>query len=94
MSLDEMAEVFSKELGKPVEYVNIPVDAWKNALVAKAGMPEYLATHLAAVAVDHQHGIFSAETDVVEAIGGKPPETLESFIHRHVNIFGEQRELA
>ncbi len=94
MSLDEMAEVFTKELGKPVQYVNIPVEAWKAVLLKQAGMPEYLATHLAAVAVDHQNGIFSAETDVVEVIGGQPPESLESFIHRHIDIFGNQRELA
>ena len=93
MSLDEMAEVFSKELGRPVQYVNIPVEAWKSVLVEQAGMPVYLATHLAAVAVDHQNGIFSAETDVVESIGGKPPESLESFIRRHIDIFGGQREL-
>ncbi len=28
----------------------------------KAGMPEFLATHLTAVAQDHQDGVFSAET--------------------------------
>jgi NAD(P)H dehydrogenase (quinone) len=94
MTLDEMANVFSKELGKPVEYVNIPVDAWKNALIEQAEMPEYLATHLAAVAVDHQNGIFSAETKVVETIGGRPAETLEEFIRRHIDIFGGQPELA
>ena len=94
MSLDEMAEVFTKELGKPVQYVNIPLEAWKTGLLEQAGIPEYLAIHLAAVAVDHQNGIFSAETDVVEVIGGQPPESLESFIHRHIDIFGNQRELA
>ena len=94
MNLDEMADVFSAELDKPVEYVNIPVETWKNALIEKAGMPEYLATHLGAVAVDHQNGIFSAETDVVEATGGQPPEALDSFIRRHIDIFGGQREPA
>ena len=94
MRVREMAEIFSSELGKPVEYVNIPVEAWKTALVEKAAMPKYLATHLAAVAVDHQNGVFSAETDVVEVIGGRPPESLESFIRRHIEIFDGRRDLA
>lgn len=94
LSVDEMAEILGSELGKPVEYVNIPVEAWKSMLVEKAAMPEYLATHLAAVAVDHQNGIFSAETDAVAVIGGRPPESLQDFIRRHIEIFGGQRDLA
>jgi hypothetical protein len=74
--------------------VNIPVEAWKSVLVEKAGMPEYLATHLAAVAVAHQNGIFSAETDAVAVIGGRPPESLQGFIRRHMEIFRGQRDLA
>ena len=53
----------------------------------KAGMPEFLATHLAAVAQDHQDGVFSAETDVVEKIGGGPPQSLAEFIRAHVVEF-------
>ncbi len=94
MSVNEMAEVFSKELDKPVQYVNIPVEAWKTVLMEQAGMPEYLATHLAAVAVDHQNGIFSAETDVVQSIGGQPPESLASFIRRNIEVFGGQPPIA
>ena len=89
MTLSEMADVFSTELGKPVEYVNIPVAAWKDALDENALMPPYLTTHLTAVAVDHQNGIFSAETDVVETIGGQPPESLTDFIRRNMDVFGE-----
>jgi hypothetical protein len=32
------------------------------------------------VAQDHQDGVFSAETDVVEKIGGRPPQLLAEFI--------------
>ena len=53
----------------------------------KAGMPEFLATHLMAVAQDHQDGVFSDETDVVEKIGGRPPQSLAEFIRSHVAEF-------
>ncbi len=45
-----------------------------------AGFPEFVATHLAAVAQDHQNGVFSAETDVVERIGGQAPQSLPEFV--------------
>ncbi|MCH8981065.1 NmrA family transcriptional regulator, partial [candidate division KSB1 bacterium] len=41
----------------------------------------------AAVAQDHQDGVFSAETDVVERIGGRPPQSLAEFIRVHVAEF-------
>jgi len=87
MEITEMAEILSKVLGKPVQYVNIPIKAWRTAMVEKIGYPEFLATHLAAVAQDHQDGIFSAETDTVEKIGGQLPQSLDDFVMQHLQIF-------
>ena len=56
---------------------------WEKILVEQVGLPPFLATHLKAVAVDHQNGVFSAETDVVERIGGRPPQSLEDFIREN-----------
>ena len=36
--------------------------------------------HLSRVAESHQRGVFDTVTDVVETIGGTPPESLEAFI--------------
>lgn len=83
----------AKELNKPIEYVNLPIADWRNALVETVGFPEFLATHLAAVAQDHQDGVFSAETNVVEKIGGRPPQSLEQFIQAHLAEFSAVSEL-
>jgi uncharacterized protein YbjT (DUF2867 family) len=87
MKIAEMAEVLSAELGKPVEYVDLPIEQWRKILVEKVGFPEFLATHLAAVAQDHQDGIFSGVTDVVEKIGGRAPQSLEGFVRAHMAEF-------
>ena len=87
MTIAEIAEVLAKELDRPVEYVNLPIAEWRRVLVEKVGFPEFLATHLAAVAQDHQDGVFSAETDVVEKIGGQSPQTLEEFVRAHIAEF-------
>ncbi len=47
-----------------------------------------LVTHLKAVAVDHQNGVFRGESDVVERIGGQPPQALDAFIREHRAVFG------
>jgi uncharacterized protein YbjT (DUF2867 family) len=87
MTLTEMAEVLTKELGKPIEYVDLPIEEWRTILVERAGIPEFLAAHLAAVAQDHKDGVFSAETDVVERIGGRPPLSFAQFLRNHIAEF-------
>lgn len=51
-----MAGVMSQELGKPVDYVDLAVEAWGEVLSKVEGMTDSLVVHLKAVAVDHQNG--------------------------------------
>ena len=73
---------------------NIPVEAWGDVLAGVHGMSDSLVTHLKAVAVDHQNGIFRGETDVVEKIGGRPPQALDEFIRQERAVFGAAEAVA
>ncbi len=94
MTLDEMAEVLTAELGKAVAYVDLPIEQWRTLLVENVGFPEFLATHLAAVAQDHRDGLFSGATNVVETITGRPPQSLAEFIRTHKSEFSSGRASA
>ncbi len=83
MTIAEMAKVLSSELGRPVEYVDLPNEAWGKVLSERVGLPEFLVRHLTAVAEDHKNGVFSAQTDVVKRIGGQDPQSLEDFAREH-----------
>ncbi len=83
----EMAEVLAEVLGKPVTYVNLPIEEWRTILVEKVGFPEPLVAHLAAVAQDYQDGVFTGVTDVVERIGGRPPQSLADFVRANEREF-------
>ena len=88
LTVAEMASVLSEELGTAVEYVDLPLDVWGDAISGVEGLNEFAVTHLKAVALDHQNGIFSGETDVVERIGGQPPQSLPEFIRENIVAFG------
>ncbi|MCZ6889635.1 MAG: NAD(P)H-binding protein [Gammaproteobacteria bacterium] len=92
MTITEMAEVLSRELGQPVEYVDLPNEAWGQILSEQVGLPEFLVTHLKAVADDHKNGVFSAQTDVVERIGGQAPQSLDEFVREHRKSFTAELE--
>jgi len=87
LSLTEMAGVLSQELDTLVEYVDLPVEAWGEVLAGVDGVTDSLVAHLKAVAVDHQDGLFRRETDVVERIGGQPPQALDNFIREYRTAF-------
>jgi uncharacterized protein YbjT (DUF2867 family) len=87
MTVAEMASVLSEELGTAVEYVDLPLDVWGDAISGVEGLNEFAVTHLKAVAVDHQNGIFSGETEIVERIGGQPPQSLPDFIRENIDAF-------
>jgi len=87
MTISEMAEVLSCGLGRPVEYVDLPNEAWGRVLSEQVGLPEFLVRHLRAVADDHKKGVFSAQTDVVQRIGGQAAQSLEDFVREHRESF-------
>ncbi len=88
MTVAEMAGVLSKELGRPVEHVDLPIDVWGQMLSERVGLPEFLVNHLMAVAQDHRDGVFNAVTDTVEWITGRAPQSLEAFVRVHAAEFG------
>ncbi|MDT5257060.1 MAG: hypothetical protein QOD10_2140 [Mycobacterium sp.] len=92
LSMMEQASVFTRVLGRPVEYLDIPVERWRQILSHVDIMTPWLIEHLSRVAVSHQHGEFDAVTDVVETIGGVPPQSLEAFIRQHQTVFGAPQE--
>jgi uncharacterized protein YbjT (DUF2867 family) len=87
LSLPEMAAVFSRVLSHPVEYVDIPVERWRQTL-SDLGLSPHFVEHLSRVAEAHQRGEFDALTDVVETVGGASPKSLEAFIRENAAIFG------
>ena len=80
LSMMEMAGVFTDVLGRTVQYVDIPVGHWRQALSDLPEMTPYLIEHLSCVAVAHQQGEMDAVTDVVETIGGAKPMSVADYI--------------
>ena len=83
MSQGDIAAVFARVLGKPVEYVDAPLDDWRRAM-ADAGLPAFVVEHLSRVSVDHKNGLFDAVTDVVAEVGGRPAQPFEDFVRENV----------
>lgn len=86
LSQKEMAATFSRILGRPVEYVDLPLERWQKAM-ADAGLPPFAIAHLSYVSEDHKNGAFDQVTDVVRKVGGLPPRTFEDFVRDNAEAF-------
>ncbi|UUN25489.1 NAD(P)H-binding protein [Streptomyces sp. FIT100] len=80
VDMTEMAEEFSRALGRPVAYVDVPLDQWRSGVLAKAGLPPHTEQHIATMARLHRENRYDRATDAVERVTGLPAERIEAFV--------------
>jgi hypothetical protein len=77
---------YSKALGRTISYQDIPVEPWRDALLAR-GLPVHLVKHLATMADLHRAGRFDRMTDDVLMLTGKEPMSVQEFVRNNAAVF-------
>ncbi|WP_405876620.1 NAD(P)H-binding protein [Streptomyces sp. NBC_01136] len=80
VDMTEMAEEFSRALGRPVSYVDVPLDRWRAEVLAKVGLPPHTEQHIATMARLHRENRYDRASDDVERVTGVPAQTIEAFV--------------
>ncbi|MGW6914328.1 NmrA family NAD(P)-binding protein [Kitasatospora sp. NPDC054939] len=86
-SHSEVAELLGALLGRPVRYVDLAPEELHAHLVARAGMPDWLAAHVVEI---QRLAVLRPERpdDTAVRLTGRAPRTLESFLREHREAFG------
>jgi uncharacterized protein YbjT (DUF2867 family) len=84
--LNEVAREFSEGLGRHIQYVDVPLEPWKERL-ASNGVPPHLVAHLAAMAILHQDGRYDRLSPDVTQLTGKPPMSVRQFVQKNAAAF-------
>ncbi|MET7727873.1 NmrA family NAD(P)-binding protein [Streptomyces mirabilis] len=79
VDLTELAEEFSRALGRQVSYVDVPPETWE-AQLPKMGMPPHLQQHVATMAQQHRDDRYNRTADGVERVTGVAPQAIEPFV--------------
>lgn len=87
-SLDGVAEEYSRALGKPVKYLDVPLHEWTQQVLSGAGLPPHLAEHLVTMARLHRENRYDRLTRTVEQITRQRAQSVEAFVAAHVQLFG------
>ncbi|MEV5239717.1 NmrA family NAD(P)-binding protein [Streptomyces cinnamoneus] len=82
VSYPELASRLTALTGNRIRYVNLTPDELRDSLVHNAHMPTWLADHVTEI---QQLAITRPETPTTTVIDilGRPPRTLDAFLHEH-----------
>ncbi|MEU1450163.1 NmrA family NAD(P)-binding protein [Streptomyces mirabilis] len=80
VTMTEMAEGFSRALGQPVSYVEVPLEWWRAEVLGKLGLPPHIEQHIVTMARLHQENRYDRASDDVMRVTGVPAQTIEEFV--------------
>jgi uncharacterized protein YbjT (DUF2867 family) len=85
-NMDFYAQEYSKALGRTITFQDIPVEPWRDALLAR-GFPVHVVNHLAAMADLHRAGRFDRMSDEVLMLTGQRPLSVQEVVRRNAATF-------
>jgi uncharacterized protein YbjT (DUF2867 family) len=89
-TLHGLAAEFAQGLGRPVRYVDVPWEPWREDL-RRRGLSEHLVEHLATMARLHAQNRYDRLTSDVERVTGHPARSATDFASGLVRRFASAR---
>jgi uncharacterized protein YbjT (DUF2867 family) len=89
ISMQDVANTFSKVLGRDINYVNVPHEASLQFMVSM-GFPEWIARGYGELMEGFSQGFASQVTDNVETLTGHPARSFEQFARDYIQVFAAQ----
>jgi uncharacterized protein YbjT (DUF2867 family) len=89
LSNGEVAARISRVAGRPVQYVDIPDEAQRKAML-EIGMPEWQVTALLELQEYYRSGKCAEVTEVLPRLLGRAPKTLDQFLAENKESFRRQ----
>jgi NAD(P)H dehydrogenase (quinone) len=86
VSAADLAALFSELGGSPVEVVNVDDAAFAAGLVEHAGMPQAMAEVYATFGAATRDGVLDVQTDVVERLTGRAPQSLRALLEEALSV--------
>jgi uncharacterized protein YbjT (DUF2867 family) len=87
VDMTELAAEFSRALGRPVSYVDMPPGRWQAEGLSRMGLPPHVEQHIATMAQLHRDNRYNRTADGVERVTGIPPQSIEAFVAARRNFY-------
>jgi uncharacterized protein YbjT (DUF2867 family) len=83
-----VAAEYSEALGRPITYVNLPLEQWHDEVLRPSQLPDHVAHHLLTMAGLHAANRYDRLTHDVETITGRPATSVRDYVAQHSELFG------
>ncbi len=90
ISMDEIAKEYAAALNRPVRYVDMPFDKWRDQELMPVGLPKHVFEHVATMAQLHADNRYDRMTSDVEKVTGKPSISVQEYVSTHRNLFEQK----
>ncbi|MFF1323180.1 NAD(P)H-binding protein [Streptomyces chartreusis] len=80
VDMGEMAESFSRALGRPITYTDVPLEQWRTQVLAGLGLPPHIEEHIVTMCRLHQENRYDRATHDIARLTGVPAQTIEQFV--------------
>ncbi|MFJ5209196.1 MULTISPECIES: NmrA family NAD(P)-binding protein [Streptomyces] len=87
MDMEEMAESFSRALGRPITYADVPLEQWRAQVLAGLGLPQHIEEHIVTMCRLHQENRYDRATEDVARLTGTPAQTIEQFVSDRKGLY-------
>ena len=87
VDMPQAAEAYSRALGRPVRYIDVPLDTWTEQVLDEARLSPHVEEHIHTMARLHRLNRYDRMTDTVEQVTGQPAQTIEQFVREHSELF-------
>ena len=87
IDMDALAEEYAAALGRPVRYVDVPLEVWRDGELRKRGLPDHVYEHILTMAKLHAADRYNRLTDSVETILHRPATSLRTTLERERSRF-------
>ena len=85
-----VAAEYSDALGRPITYVDVSFDQWRDQELRRHNLPEHLFEHFLTMARLHAANRYDRLTHDVEAIIGRPATNIRDFVVQRKESFDKQ----
>jgi NAD(P)H dehydrogenase (quinone) len=86
-NMSAVAAEYASALGRPVRYVDVPLEQWRDQELRKRNLPEHVLEHLLTMAHLHAANRYDRMTHDVDKITGRPAMNVRDFVAKHAALF-------
>jgi len=82
-----VAAEYSTALGRPIRYVDVPLEEWRDQELRRRNLPEHVFEHLLTMARLHAANRYDRVSHDIEALTGRPATSIRDFVAAHADLF-------